>query len=140
MKILKFKGKMQIKDKILISILILLIVASTAITFVYATNEEARNWININILKKEVTEEDVATIEIDSDKVQYFYSYNKYITILCNGKLDIYNNYASKVHELEIGIGNPIFQSNSSSLLIAEKGRTENLPSIRTEKYNGKIR
>lgn len=122
MKILEFKGKMQLKDKILIVSVILLIIAIITIVTLYILNENVRDWININILRKEVTEDDVATIEIDSDKSQSFFAYDKYVTILYNGKLEIYNNYASKTYEIEIGISNPIFNASGSNLLIAENG------------------
>jgi len=93
-----------------------------------------------NILKKEVSETTLNAIEIDSETNPTIYSYDKYITILHNGKLEIYNNYASKVNEIEVGISNPIFNANGTNLLIAEKDRTKNMSSIRTEKYNGKIK
>ena len=70
--------------------------------------------------KDEVTEDDVATIKIDSDKNQYFHAYDKYITILCNGKLEGYNSYAAKTYELDVQISKPIFDSNGSYLVIAE--------------------
>lgn len=122
MKVLKFKGKMSLKNKILLIISILLIIAIISIGIVYVVNEEAREWININILKKEITEDDVATIQLDVDKTQHIYAYDKYISILCNGKLEIYNNYGAKQYELDINISNPIFATNGIYLLIAEKG------------------
>lgn len=122
MKILKFKGKMSLKNKILIIIAILIVIAGISVGVVYAVNEEARNWININILRKEITEEDVATIQLDVDKTQYIYAYDKYITILCNGKLEMYNGYGSKDYELDVNVSNPIFDTSGSYLLIAENG------------------
>ena len=140
MKILEFKGKMQLKDKVIMISVIVSVIIIISIGIAYVLNEKVRDWINMNILGKEVTEEDVATIEIDSDKTQSFYAYDKYITILHNGKLEVYNNYASKVNEIEVGISNPIFNANGTNLLIAEKDRAKNMSSIRTEKYNGKIK
>lgn len=120
MKILKFKGKMSLKNKILIIVAIIACMAVAGVVVTYIVNKEAREWININILKKEINEDDVATIKIDADKTQYIYAYDKYIVILCNGKLEIYNNYASKINELEISISNPIFDKNGNYLTIAE--------------------
>ncbi len=140
MKILEFKGKMQLKDKIIIVSVIISVIVIFSIMIMYMLNENVRDWININVLRKEITEDDVATIEIDSDKSQYFYAYDKYITILSNGKLEVYSNYASKIYEIEVGISNPIFNANGSSLIIAENGRTEIMCSIRTGKYNGKVK
>ena len=120
MKILKYKGKMPLKNKIIIFAIALVLVVAVFVGIIYTVNEKARNWININILRKEVTEEDVATIEIDGDKTQYIYAYDKYITILCNGKLEIYNSYGNKTTELDVSISNPIFETNGQYLAIAE--------------------
>ena len=120
MKVLKFKNKIPLKNKLLIALVILFLIVGITITIVYSVNEEIRDWININILNKEVTEEDVATIKIDVDKTQYIYAYDKYITILCNGKLEGYNSYGSKVYELDVQISNPIFKANGNYLAITE--------------------
>lgn len=122
MKILKFKGKMTQKNKLLIIFAALFVIALITISIIYAVNENAREWINVNILRKEVTEEDVASIVIDTDKSQYIYAYDKYIAILCNGKLEIYNSFASKITELEIQVSNPMFSANGAYLTVAENG------------------
>lgn len=121
MKILKFKGKMPLKNKLLIALVFMIIIAGISIFVVYSVNENAREWININILRREITEEDVATIYMDSDKSQYVYAYDKYIVVLANGKLGTYNSYASLVSEVDIQISNPIFGTNNSQLAVAEK-------------------
>ena len=122
MRILKFKGKTSIKNKLLIIFGAILVVSFISISIIYAVNENAREWINVKILRKEVNEDDVASIVIDTDKVQSIYSFDKYIIVLTNGKLEIYNNYASKVAEIDMQISNPIFSSNGGYLAIAEKG------------------
>ena len=138
MKVLKFKGKMSLKNKILIIIAAVLLIGAISIGVIYAINEEAREWININILRKEITEEDVATIQLDTDKTEYITAYDKYIAILCNGKLDIYSSYGTKQHELNINISNPIFESNGQYLLIAENKRTKYISNIKWKNRMGK--
>lgn len=122
MKILKFKGKMPIKNKLLIIFGFILVLIAIIVSIVYAVNEDAREWINVNILRKEVTEDDVASILIDTDKSQFIHAYDKYIAILSNGKLEIYNSFASKVSEIDVQISNPIFSSNGGYFTIAENG------------------
>lgn len=125
MRTLKYKRKMPLKNKIIIFAVAIVLISTITVVIMYTVNEEARNWINVNILKKEVTEEDIATIEIDGDKSQYIYAYDKYIIILCNGKLDIYNSYGNKTCELDVMISNPLFKSNGQYLAIAEnKGQS----------------
>ncbi len=121
MKILKFKGKMPLRNKIIIAFIILIAIAIGTIIVLYSTNEDIRNWINVNVLGKEVTEEDVATIKIDSDKSQFIFALDKYIGILCNGKLDFYNSYGSNIHELDIAISNPVLSTSGEYVAIAEK-------------------
>lgn len=122
MKILKFKGKMPFKNRLLIIFGLILLVIIVIISIIYAANEVAREWINVNILRKEVNEEDVASIIIDIDKSQYICAYDKYIAILCNGKLEIYNSMASKISEIDMQISNPIFSASGGYLAVAENG------------------
>lgn len=121
MKILKFKGKVSLKNKILIALGVVLLIMAVSIIIVYIFNESAREWINIYILRKEITEDDIATINLEVDKNQYIYAHDRYISILCNGKLQLYNNIANKETELDIAISNPIYDSNYEYLCIAEK-------------------
>lgn len=120
MKILKFKGKMSLKNKILIAIAIITVISIVALISVYILNETARDWINIYILRKEVVEDDIASIELDVDKTEYVYAYDRYICILTDGKLAIYNSYASKEAELELQISNPIYAESNNYLGVAE--------------------
>lgn len=120
MKILKFKGKMSLKNKIYITVGITLAVIILTFVFLYMLNEPVREWIDIHILRKSITEDDIATIELEVDKSQYIYAHSRFISILCNGKLAIYNSYASKEAELDISISNPICSTNSNYLAIAE--------------------
>lgn len=78
--------------------------------------------MNKYILRKSVTEEDIATIELEVDKTQSIYSYDRFISVLEGGKLNIYNSYASKEAELEVAISNPIYASSSNYLAVAETG------------------
>lgn len=120
MKILEFKGKMSLKNKILIVIGIVLIILIASIVALYIFNESVRDWIDLHILIKEITEEDIATIELDIDKSQYIYAHDRFISILCNGKLAIYNSYASKEAELDVQISNPLYARNNNYLAVAE--------------------
>lgn len=121
MKILKFKGKMSVKNKALIAIVILLIIAIIGMATAYIENANMREWININVLRKEVNEDEVATIQIDSDKSQFICAYDKYIGILANGKLEVYNNYGYKSADIDVQISSPIFETCANYLAIGEK-------------------
>lgn len=120
MEILEFKGKMSLKNKILLICAGIFIVLFLSLVIVYISIDAARDWININILRKEVTEDDVATIQLEVDKGQNIYAYDRFISVLYNGKLAVYNSYAAKEAELDVGISNPIYDTDHNYLAIAE--------------------
>ena len=54
--------------KIVLSIAIaIIVVAIIVIVALYITNNEFRNWIDIEILGKEISQDGVTTIELDED-------------------------------------------------------------------------
>lgn len=120
MRVLRFKGNIPLRGKLLLVFVFILIIAGISISITYMVNEDVREWINVNILRKDITEDDVASIEIDSNKTQYIYAFDKYIAILGSGKLELYNSYASKTAELDVQVSSPIFDTNGTYLSIAE--------------------
>lgn len=114
----RLKRKKSIsKILILITIAVLIVVISAR----YVTDEEFRGYVNTKILKKEVLESTLNTIEIDTDTSPYIYAYDKYITVLSKNKLKEYTS-DGKVHaELDINISVPLVSSNDKYMAIAEK-------------------
>ena len=112
--------KINIKKIVIITAIILITVIAIIVIGVYNTNRQARNWIDINIFRKEVQQDKVATIEINESEATSIYSFNKYIGILNKTKFTIYGNTGSKEKELDIQISNPIYSSENRFLAIAE--------------------
>ena len=52
----------------------------------YITDEDFRYNIDTNLLKKEISEENLNTIEIDSDTNPSIFAYDKYIAVLSKNK------------------------------------------------------
>lgn len=88
----------------------------------YNISEDARKFIDFNILQKETEEENTKYIKLDNETTPYIYAYDKYITILYNNTLQAYNSSAKKEFELNLTITNPIFESYKKYLVVAEKG------------------
>lgn len=88
----------------------------------YNISEDARKFIDFNILQKETEEENTKYIKLDNETNPYIYAYDKYITILYNNTLQAYNSSAKKEFELNLTITNPIFESYKKYLVVAEKG------------------
>ena len=106
------KNKRINAKKIILSIVIsILIVAIIVIVALYITNNEFRNWIDINIFRKEISQDSVATIELDETQTSNVYAFNKYIGILSKNKLYLYGSSGTEETNLDVQITNPLFDS-----------------------------
>ena len=115
----RVKNKINKKKIIIISIIAIILIAIIALAIVYTKNQQAREWIDKNIFRKEVMQDKVATIELKEEQ-NNIYAFNKYIGVLNKTKLNIYNQNGSTEAELEIQISNPLFNSANRFLAIAE--------------------
>lgn len=115
----KFKNIKNSSSKFLIFILIVII--TIFVIAKYTSDENFRSNVDTNIFKKEVSESNLTTIEIDSDNNPVVYAYDKYITVLSKNKLIEYNSNGENISELDVNISVPLFASNGKYLVLAEK-------------------
>ena len=115
------KNKKINAKKIILSIVIsILVVAVIVIVALYITNNEFRNWIDIEIFRKEISQDKVTTIELDESDSPNVYAFNKYIGILSKNKLALYGSSGEEETNLEVKITNPLFDSANRFLAIGE--------------------
>lgn len=123
--------------------IVIIVILAFAIVIVcarYLTDEEFRSYIDTNILKKEVAESTLNTIEIDSETNPTIYSYDKYITILSKNKLKEYTSDGKPEVELDVNIAVPLIASNEKYMVIAEKnGKKIYLISGNNILWNGEV-
>lgn len=124
---MKINWKEIIKEKdnkktitIAIIVVILLFILMAAI-IIYCVNTEIREWVDKNILRKEVRQDNVTAIELKESENPVVYAFNKYIGVLNRNKFLIYGNTGNKEKELEIEISNLLFDSANRFLAMAEK-------------------
>lgn len=118
---LQNRRKGRILKAILLGIVMFLILIVIILSIIYYNNTEFRTWCDENVIKKEVLQEEVNTIEIDKDDNIQVYAYDKYICILKNKTLEFYNRVGSKVDSIEIDIVNAEFSASGRYLAISEK-------------------
>lgn len=87
----------------------------------YATDEDFRTMIDVNILKKEVAESTLTTINIDLDSNPNIFAYDRYIAILSKNKLSEYTKEGQKIAELDTNISVPLVHSAGRYMVMAEK-------------------
>ena len=113
--------KINIKKIIIISIIAILVIFLITISIIYVKNTSFREWIDTNILRKEVEEEKLATIEIKEEENTKICAFNQYIGTLSKNEFKLYNNTGKEEKSQTIEITNPIFNTNGRYLAIAEE-------------------
>lgn len=109
------------KNPIKIGIIATIVIAIVIMIAMYISNESFRNIIDRYVLQKEATENNVATIKIDSEANPMIYAYDKYITVLNRNVMQVYSSGGKKEGEIDIAISNPIYSSNNRFLAVAEQ-------------------
>ena len=131
MKLIEFKeynnldSEKSLNKKKIIGFMITAVIIVLAITFsvVYACNKTFRNWADIHILMKSISEGSLSSIDIDVDEDVSVYAYDRYIAVLKDNKLNIYNTSGKSTVSLDINISTPVFTANGKYLAVAEKGK-----------------
>lgn len=111
-------NKKRLAILIVIMTLVLLFIIIMAL---YTSNRDFRNFMDKYILQKDITEENVAVIDIDYDSNTNIIPYGRYICILAENNLEQYNSSGKKEQEVKIEINNPIYDTNGRYLVIGEK-------------------
>ena len=78
----KQEKKINKKKIIILVILVILLITCITIGIIYAKNEQFRNWIDINVLKKEINQENLPTIELKEDDNPTICAFSQNIGVL----------------------------------------------------------
>ena len=115
-----YREKKLNKKKLAKTIIIaLLIIAIIVLSSFYIGDANFRAWIDINVFRKEVTENTGSVIEESST---YMHAYNDNLVILKNNQLINYNKDGKQEYEIQVTISNPLFASAGEYMALAEKG------------------
>lgn len=119
---MKEEKKSKSKDAIM-KVFILVFIATLIIIAIarYITDEDFRYDIDTNLFKKEISETNLNTIEIDSDTNPSIFAYDKYITVLSKNKLSEYTSDGKVAAELDVSISVPLVATNEKYMVLAEK-------------------
>lgn len=109
------------KTVAIIVIIVIILIAVLSLVIVYCNNEKVREWIDKNVFRKEVMQNNVSMIELKESETSNIFAFNKYIGILNKNKFIIYGNTGNEEKTLEVEVSNPIFNSANRFLVMAEK-------------------
>lgn len=113
--------KVNQKKVISTIILAIIVIFVVSIVLIYCHNSFIREWIDKNIFRKEVMQDNVSTIELKENENANIQAFNKYIGVLNKNKFVIYGSTGSEEKTLEVEVSNPIFNSANRFLVMAEK-------------------
>ena len=114
------------RKKVILAILIAILIIFTAVvTIIYCNNAKFRRWMDKNILRKEIQQGKTVSIEFKGETNSNVYAYDKYIVILENKVLKIYDTIGAEVASITTQINNPIFDTAGKYLVVAEENGEE---------------
>lgn len=121
----QIQREINIRKIIITGIVVVLILAVVIIFSLYIAEEGFRKWVDINVLRKDISSESVVTVDLNVDKNNQIVCYNKYIGILNEKNLKIYNSAGENITDISVNINTAIFSTNDRYLAIAEKNGQE---------------
>ena len=116
----KQEKKINKKKIIILIILVILLITCITIGIIYAKNEQFRNWIDINVLKKEINQENLPTIELKEDDNPTICAFSQNIGVLSKNEFKIYNSTGKEEKTLTLEITTPIIDTSNRYLAIGE--------------------
>ena len=102
-------------------VIFLIVVCVVFMTARYITDEDFRNSFDTHVLRKEVSESKLGTIEINSDANPYIFAYDKYINVLSKNTLTEYTSNGAVFGKIDVNISIPLMDSNEKYFVLAEK-------------------
>ncbi len=110
------------KKKLIIAAIILGIVGIIVTISLYISERQFRDWIDFHILGKETTEQELPIISINTDKTNQVHVFSKYIAVLSNKTIKLYNNFGEEISNIDVDIATALFDSKDKYMAIAEDG------------------
>ena len=121
----KYQRELNIRKIVITSIIAIFLIAIIVIFSLYIAEEGFRKWVDVNVLRKDIASENVASIDLNVDKNNQIFCYNKYICILNEKNLKLYNQSGENITDISVDINTALFSSNDKYLAIAEKNGQE---------------
>lgn len=104
----------------LITILVIMVI-SLIVFAVYAFNEQFRIVFDTYVLRKNIDENNLATIQIENIDTENIFAYSNYIAILKENIITTYNSRAKEVTKMNVEITTPLISTNGDYAAISEK-------------------
>ena len=114
------------KKKLIIAISIGIILLAVGITMlVYYSSSDARKFLDQHLFRKNISQENLTSIDLDYDSNVSVFAYDRYICVLAENKLMEYNSSGKLENEIDLEINNPVYSVNNKYIAISEQNGTK---------------
>lgn len=96
----QIQRELNIRKIIIITFIVIFIIALVVLFSLYIADIEFRKWIDTNLLRKEINTEDISTIDLNTDKNNQIFCYDKYIGILNDKTLKLYDTFGTETQDI----------------------------------------
>ena len=93
----KYQRELNIRKIVITSMVVILVIVAIILFSLYIAKPNFRRWVDSNILRKDIKSENVATIDLNVDKNNQVFCYDKYISVLREKNLKLYNSVGENV-------------------------------------------
>lgn len=121
----KYQRELNIRKIVITIMIVMLVIAAIVVFSIYIAEPNFRKWVDVNVLRKDITSENIATIDLNVDKNNQIFCYDKYISILREKNLKLYNAAGENVTDISVNINTALFSANDKYLALAEKNGQE---------------
>lgn len=118
----KVKRKLNIKKILRLAFLVVLFILMIIMISLYIAKDNFRKWTDENIFRKEVSNEDAITVDLDTNKKNQIYAYSEYIAVFNPKQISLYNVNGICENTIDVDINKALFDSSEKYLVIAEDG------------------
>ena len=115
------KKNLNKRKAIIVVVIMILFILICTLTILYNVNSSVHDFIDNYIFRKNISSENLPTVEFNSDDVTAIYGYDKYIALLNKNSLTAYSSSGKKEFTIDLAVGTPIAKSSGSYLVVGEK-------------------
>ena len=113
--------KIRTKNVLKSIITIIIIAVVSTISGLYVGNTEAKQWIDKNVLKKELISDNLKVIDLEDESSKVI-AYSSKIATIAKNVLTIYDSNGKVINTIDVEITNATFYAKDNYLLIVDLG------------------
>ena len=113
--------KIRTKNVLKSIITIIIIAVVSTISGLYVGNTEAKQWIDKNVLKKELISDNLKVIDLEDESAKVI-AYSSKIATIAKNVLTIYDSNGKVINTIDVEITNATFYAKDNYLLIVDLG------------------